>query len=593
MELPGYEIVERLGEGAMAVVWKAHQTSLERMVAIKVLKREFAQDPKEVNDFIQEARSAAQVKHANIVQVFDVAELDDVFYIVMEFVDGSPLGATLSARGPIHPRKAIGIAMRVAEALDKAWSSKRIIHRDIKPDNILVDRDGTVKLADLGLAMIADPAHSSAARAQELVAGTPNYMAPEQIRGDAEIDCRADMYSLGATLYHMVTGSMPFAGNDARTIMHMQVSEQLTHPRNVEPTVPMGVAQLIERLMMKRAEHRFKNWREAIKTMKKVASGGMLLGRRGEDVASTVGALKTRSEEAAAEPKQARKRGKRRSVPMLVQLPLWLLLGCWLVILAYYRLTKTAAPTAPEAPPPTVGSQQPAAPKPAPSGTTIVGPARHTIHMPSHPTLRKQLETDRAAMLSMAAYEPPKTDEMTAEEREHYARICAGTARHLMAEEDDAARAVVDSALREPAAAVLAKELLRLKAFTDETTEAAALVTRGLLSKVGQETVLHYEGEDRRVLLQAMSGDKVRGMLIERRPNGVASNALLFAASALDPIERSRWIGPASSPERCAMKFLLYYARGDYRTALHFAGNCGPFADTFTEAAGQQMLSTQ
>jgi len=352
MELPGFEIVERIGEGAMAVVWKAHQTSLDRMVAIKVLKREFARDPQEVNDFIQEARSAAQVKHANIVQVFDVAELDDVFYIVMEFVDGAPLGDTLSARGAIHHRKAISIAMRVADALNKAWSSARIIHRDIKPDNILIDSDGTVKLADLGLAMIADPAHSSAARAQELVAGTPNYMAPEQIRGDAKIDCRADMYSLGATLYHMVTGAMPFAGNEARAIMKMQVSEQLANPRNVEPAVPLGVAQLIERLMMKRPEHRFKDWREATKTMKKVASGGMLLGRKGEDVTSTVAPLKTKSDEATAEAKPRKKRRKGRRVPMLVQLPLWLLLGCWLVVLAYYRLTKAAEPPAPEAPPP-------------------------------------------------------------------------------------------------------------------------------------------------------------------------------------------------------------------------------------------------
>jgi len=591
MELPGFEIVERIGEGAMAVVWKAHQTSLDRMVAIKVLKREFARDPREVNDFIQEARSAARLKHPNVVQVFDVAELDDVFYIVMEFVDGAPLGATLAARGALHPRKALSIAMRVADALDKAWSSARIVHRDIKPDNILIERDGTVKLADLGLAMIADPAHSSAARAQELVAGTPNYMAPEQVHGDAEIDCRADMYSLGATLYHMVTGTMPFAGNDARTVMRMQVSEQLTNPRNLDPSVPLGVSQLIERLMMKRPDHRFKDWREAIKTMKKVASGGMLLGRRGEDVTSTVGAVKTRAGEAPAEPKR---RGKRRRVPMPVQLPLWLLLGCWLVVLAYYRLTKTATPAVPEPTSPAEsGPQGRDAPKPPATPSRTVGPAHHVVHMPTHPALLKQLEADRAAMLSMARYEPPKTDEMTAEERELYARTCAESARRLMMAEPEAACEVVNGALRKPASQVLARALLRLKAFTDDVAGTEDLVTRGLLTRVGQETTLHYGGEDRRVLLQAMSGNKVRGVVIERRPTGVVSNALLFTVSSLDPIERSRWIGPADSPERCAMKFLLYFARGDYGTAMHFAENCGPFAEAFTEAAGQRMLSTQ
>ena len=588
MELPGFEIIERIGEGSMAVVWKAHQLSLDRDVAIKVLKREFARDPREISDFIQEARSAARVKHPNIVQVFDVAELDDVFYIVMELVDGSALGAALAARGPIQPRKALGITMRVADALDKAWSSTRIIHRDVKPDNILIERDGTVKLADLGLAMIADPAHSSAARTQELVAGTPNYMAPEQIRGDAEIDCRADMYSLGATLYHMVTGNMPFAGNDAQTVMRMQVSEQLSNPRNVEPSIPLGVSQLVERMMMKRPDHRFKDWREAMKTMKKVASGGMLLGRKGEDVTSTVGALKTKAGEAPTQPKR---HGRRRRIPLLVQLPLWLLLGCWLSALAYYRLTKTAARPVdePHAPAP----RQLETPKTSVAVSRTVGPARHVVHMPpAHPTLLKQLEADRAAMLSMPKYDPPQTDAMTAEERELYARTCAETAGRLLAGELKTAHAVIDSALRKPSSQALAREFLRLKAFTDEATGTEGLVTRGLLGRVGQETTLHYKGEDRRVLLQAMSGDNVRGVLIETRPAGVVSNALLFTVSSLDPIERSRWIGPANSPARCVMKFLLYFDRGDFRTAVHFAENCGPFAEAFTEVAGQRMLST-
>ncbi len=278
VRISGFDIRECLGAGGMAVVWKAYQASLEREVAIKVLRSEFAADPDEVRMFMDEARSAAQLSHPDIVQVHDTGSENGVHYIVMEYVDGQTVGSLLRAHGALPQKKALRVATCVAEALDYAWRKAGIVHRDVKPDNIMLDREGMVKVADLGLAKAGHAQASHAAETEAFIEGTPNFMAPEQIEGHPA-DCRSDIYALGATIYHMVTGCLPFDNLSDEEVMRAQREDTLRNPRDINPRLSIGVSQLLTHLMMKQPEHRPAGWPEALIEIKRVASGRVLLIR--------------------------------------------------------------------------------------------------------------------------------------------------------------------------------------------------------------------------------------------------------------------------------------------------------------------------
>jgi len=207
-QIPGYKILGKLGAGAMAVVYKATQLSLNRTVAIKILPKRFSEKPDYVRRFYKEGQAAAKLNHNNIVAAFDVGESGGYHYFVMEYVEGKTLYEDLAKNKIFDEAEAIDIIAQVARALAHAHACG-LIHRDVKPKNIMTNSAGVVKLADMGLARATDDvklAESEAGKAY----GTPYYIAPEQIRGEVDIDRRADLYSLGATLYHMVTGRVPF-----------------------------------------------------------------------------------------------------------------------------------------------------------------------------------------------------------------------------------------------------------------------------------------------------------------------------------------------------------------------------------------------
>ncbi len=277
ISISGFDIRECLGAGGMAVVWKAYQTSLERMVAIKVLRSEFAADPDEVRRFMDEARSAAKLSHPNIVQVYDTGSENGVHYIVMEYVAGNTVGSLLRAHGAFSQKEALQVAVCVAEALDDAWRKAEIVHRDIKPDNIMFDNETkAVKVSDLGLARVGHALAAGVAERETHIEGTPNFMAPEQV-GGYPADCRSDIYSLGATLYHMVTGCLPFDNLSDEEVMRAQCESALRNPRDIKPRLSIGISQLLTHMMMKQPEHRPADWPEALREIKRVASGRVLL----------------------------------------------------------------------------------------------------------------------------------------------------------------------------------------------------------------------------------------------------------------------------------------------------------------------------
>jgi serine/threonine-protein kinase len=285
-ELPGYEILEKLGEGGMAVVWKARQISLDRMVAIKILMPEWRQDTDAMARFRKESMAAARLKHSGIIQVFDAGETVDAVYFVMEFIDGYTIGHRIHKRGALDEETALDITLGVAAALSYAWESTKTIHCDIKPDNIMIDHDGTVKVADLGLARALGPSGSTGH--DDYIVGTPNYISPEQARGEANLDCATDVYALGATLYHMVTGRLPFGDTPGTAPLERQQTDFLLDPLDLNQNLTPALGALIERMMIKDRTLRPAVWNNVIADLQEVREGYLPPGDLPPAGASTV-----------------------------------------------------------------------------------------------------------------------------------------------------------------------------------------------------------------------------------------------------------------------------------------------------------------
>jgi serine/threonine-protein kinase len=276
-QIPGYQLLGKLGKGAMATVYKAKQTSLDRIVAVKVLPRRSSENIEFVERFYKEGKAAAKLAHNNIVQAIDVGSTPDGFhYFVMEYVEGKTLYDVMQPP-PIgegrafSEQEALDIAIQIADALHHAHQ-RGLIHRDVKPKNILLTPQGTAKLTDLGLARAADDKEAAESEAGKAY-GTPYYISPEQIRGDVDIDFRADLYSLGATLYHMVTGRPPFDGETPSAVMHKHLKEKLTPADHVNTSLSAGIGEIIDVAMAKDRDERYRSTEDMLEDLEAVRRG--------------------------------------------------------------------------------------------------------------------------------------------------------------------------------------------------------------------------------------------------------------------------------------------------------------------------------
>lgn len=270
-KIPGYRILGKLGAGAMATVFKANQLSLDRTVAIKVLPRKFSDNPQFIERFYAEGRAAASLNHPNIVQAFDVGKAGEFHYFVMEYVDGRTVYDDIAKQKRFNERDAIEVVMQVAEALLHAHD-KGLIHRDVKPKNVMITKDGVVKLADMGLARAVSDKEAAEAEAGKAF-GTPYYISPEQIRGERQIGPPADIYSLGATFYHMVTGAVPFEGKNPSAVMHKHLKAELVPPDHVNPKLSAGVSEIIEMMMAKDPRRRYQSCKDVLIDLRAVHKG--------------------------------------------------------------------------------------------------------------------------------------------------------------------------------------------------------------------------------------------------------------------------------------------------------------------------------
>jgi serine/threonine-protein kinase len=270
--IPGYTIQGKIGQGGMGVVYKALQTSVNRTVAIKILGGNATKDKTYVARFLAEAQAAANLNHKNLISAIDVGVSNGIYYFVMEFVTGKSCREMMVAqKGPLAENMVLHIASQMAEVLDHIHQHK-MVHRDIKPENILVANDGLVKLCDLGLAKSTTAMEQSLTQ-EGLAVGTPYFMSPEQIRGDKDVDIRADLYSLGATLYYLLTGRHPYEGKSAAETMSMHLKEAVPDPRKANPQIREDLSWAIQKLMAKDRTHRYQTPAEFLEDVKKILAG--------------------------------------------------------------------------------------------------------------------------------------------------------------------------------------------------------------------------------------------------------------------------------------------------------------------------------
>ena len=279
-------LLEKIGVGGMSTVWKAQDKLTGKIVAVKVLNREYSNKLSEIEAFKNEEQIMAELNHPNIAAAYDFSKDGDDWYFVMEYVDGYSFAEFLSRKMHVKEIDCLSICESVASALGYAWDEFGLVHCDLKPENILVNQEGIIKVLDLG---IAHQFQSTAEYVRgEHIEGTPAYIAPEIVYGDVEPDCRADIYSLGATLYHMATGKMLFTDLESVDTMqaHCDVSKQSPDPRNYRIELSEGFAQLLEAMLVKDRDYRIQTWPDVIEMAREVMKGTIFKPRESSAVSS-------------------------------------------------------------------------------------------------------------------------------------------------------------------------------------------------------------------------------------------------------------------------------------------------------------------
>ena len=260
--LPNLELLHKVGEGGMATVWKANHLMRGEVVAVKILNADVTKNQEDIELFTSEARIMSRVDHKGIVKCYELNCYNGIWYYTMEFVDGYNFGSLLERKQHLDESDCLLICESIAVALDYAWNDFGIVHCDIKPENIMINSDGIVKLTDLGLCHTYKYLQDVQLDVPDHVMGTPAYISPEQIYGDVETDCRSDIYSLAASIYHLATGHVIFPGLDSDAMMraHCSESAQGHDPRAYRPELSEGFCQLLEAMLVKNRDYRIPSW---------------------------------------------------------------------------------------------------------------------------------------------------------------------------------------------------------------------------------------------------------------------------------------------------------------------------------------------
>lgn len=275
IQLPDIRLINKIDEGGMSSIWKAMDLSRNEIVAVKILNKEFTANEQDLEQFKAEQKTMSEIDHPGIVKSYELRKTDSFWYYVMEYVDGYNFGALLQRKQHLIEVDCLLICQSVALALDYAWNNHGVVHCDIKPDNIMVNSDGEIKLTDLGLCYTYRFLKDGRQDIPDHVMGTPSYISPEQIYGDVELDCRADIYSLGATLYHLATGRMLFPKMTSDEMMkaHCDELSQSKDPRVYRPDLTEAFCQMLEAMLVKDRNGRVPSWSDVYAMSRDVERG--------------------------------------------------------------------------------------------------------------------------------------------------------------------------------------------------------------------------------------------------------------------------------------------------------------------------------
>jgi serine/threonine protein kinase/beta-lactam-binding protein with PASTA domain len=257
-----YEVIERVGGGGMAIVYKAHDSLLNRKVAVKILRQQYTNDEDFIRRFRREAQAAASLSHPNVVSIYDVGQEEDVYYIVMEYIEGTTLNDKIKEQAPLQIEEAVNITSQICDALDHAHQNQ-IIHRDIKPHNILIGKNGRIKVTDFGIARATASTDITQTGA---VLGSVHYFSPEHAKGVTQ-GAKSDIYSLGIVLYQMLTGKLPFIGESPISVALKHLQEKVEEPRKVNPLIPQSVENIILKAIRKSPEERYSSAKQMLQDL--------------------------------------------------------------------------------------------------------------------------------------------------------------------------------------------------------------------------------------------------------------------------------------------------------------------------------------
>jgi len=502
-EVAGFEIIGKLGQGGMGAVFKARQKSLDRIVALKVLPPSIAKDANFIERFQREARASAKLNHPNIVQGIDVGKdpASGLWYFAMEYVDGPSLKNVLQEQRVIPQERALAIAREVAKALETIAAHK-MVHRDIKPDNILLTQRGETKLADLGLAKQLNEDASLTQSGQAI--GTPHYMAPEQVRGNFEgCDIRTDIYALGATLFHLVTGHPPFSGETSAVIMSKHLTESVPKANKVNPAVSESCSRLIEKMMQKKIDQRIQTPADLVLQIEKILKG------------ETFGTPLTGAHKPTAPRLSSTDRKRETETPKSKVNPLLIAAGA-VVLLAIVGFALKSSGT----PAPGVV----VAPLPKPHATPTGTPAVKLEVIAKAPVVKAPTGNPDELFKAAAEFEQKNPDAFDdAAQRYHKAgQVAKGTPREAEFQDkvDDALTALQTRHLAVADKAWAAAEVKAAEFVTAENYDAAISAYQALIPKL---PMLKEKSEEKLKLLNQEAKDKI--VVIAKKVGAFAADA--------------------------------------------------------------------
>jgi serine/threonine protein kinase len=335
-DIPGLESFDTISQSSNTTTWRAYQRSLDRHVMVKALLPEAAVDPRQVEQFVSVFRAVSRIKADAFCQIYDVSSTQDVHYVVMEDVAGQILSDRIQTTQRGSVSQMLRYALDLADALDKAWTHDRLVHRNLKPTAIRITPAGTAKLTDFGMAALMTLDSETASFEEDTIIGTPNFIAPEQITRSRPVDCRADMYALGMILYFGLTGRLPFGDQLPDQVMHSQLKAHLPSLRENRPDTPLSVCALVERLLMKDPDNRYAAWGEVITDITRLLAGKPI--RRSPLLGKGLSTLTSSKVASTSEDRAFLKSDHHDSHGGFARFMLWMFLGFWLAALGNYRL---------------------------------------------------------------------------------------------------------------------------------------------------------------------------------------------------------------------------------------------------------------